>query len=471
MRKPFFPIDLIEHQSNVILYGAGNNARKLFDINEQISWCNIIAAVDVNAMQIEGFPVAVYQPDKMDLYDKCDFVLITILNKEYRREAEDYLIKIGVPKSKIVSDIDITFGRDYTAPVVFHRSVNNKEEKLSIGIWPKGTIGDHVIFLKFYQEIARLAPDAKITILDEFTGFPESILYGQDNLSEIRKIDVDWNDGKEFDLVLYIRFEPVILFIDFDRIKMKAAKLYDSMTVLYEYQMKYHVDLPVYQYENRILLDRAKFLNLNHYTLFNISGAFEGIKDQRVDLHIDERYKNEYEELKLNRKYVTYNYGAGKALGKDIPQVKQWPYEYHEKFNRLFKKKYPDIELIQLGGEDVVKIPGADRYILGKPLDVVKYILKDSLFHFDCEGGLVHIASQLDTKCFVVFGPTPAWFLGYENNENIEPKTCGGCKGLIEDWYTRCLKYNRPECVYSIKPADIMEKIESYLKNILSDEI
>lgn len=470
MRKAFFPIDLIEHESNVILYGAGNNARKLFGINEQISWCNIIAAVDVNAMQINGFPVPVYQPETKDLYDKCDFVLITILNKNYRREAEDYLIKYGVPKSKIISDIDVTFGRDYTAPVVFHREVEEKE-KLSIGIWPKGTIGDHVIFLKFYQEIVRLAPYAKITILDEFIGFPESILYGQDNLAEIRKIDMDWNYGKEFDLVLYIRFEPVILFVDFERIKRNAPKLYDSMTDLYEYQMKYHVDLSVYQYENRILLDRAKFLNLNHYTLFNISGAFEGIKDQHVDLHIDERFKKEYEELNLNKNYMTYNYGSGKALGKNVPQVKQWPYEYHEEFNKLFKEKFPDIELIQLGGSDVVKIPGADRYILGKPLDVVKYILKGSLCHFDCEGGLVHIASQLETKCFVVFGPTPSWFLGYQNNENIEPKICGGCKGLIEDWYIRCLKYDRPECMYSIKPTDVMERIESYLKSVFSDEI
>ena len=60
MRKLFFPFDIIEKGSKIILYGAGTNARKLIDINDKIKWCKIICALDVNAEEISEFPVPVY---------------------------------------------------------------------------------------------------------------------------------------------------------------------------------------------------------------------------------------------------------------------------------------------------------------------------------------------------------------------------------------------------------------------------
>ena len=109
-------------------------------------------------------------------------------------------------------------------------------------------------------------------------------------------------------------------------------------------------------------------------------------------------------------------------------------------------------------------IEGADRYIIGEDLEVAKYVLKNSLFHFDCEGGLVHIATQLGTKCFVVFGPTPIWFMGYEQNVNIAPKVCGECKGLITDWYTRCYRgYSTPACMASIKPEEVLTLMSDFI--------
>lgn len=266
-----------------------------------------------------------------------------------------------------------------------------------------------------------------------------------------------------FDLVLEVRFEPSILCIDFERIKNGSLKLYEALKKLATYQQSDYVELPFFQYANRILIDRAKFLGLNRYTLFNISNAFPGITNQQVEFPLNQEFEGAYEELQLSKYYVTYNYGASDLLRHGVPQVKQWPYEYHVALNQMFKERFPEIELIQVGGSNVTIIPGADRYILGQQLDVVKYVLKNALCHFDCEGGLVHMASQLGTKCFVTFGPTQEWFLGYKNNENILPHVCGECKGLIKDWYIRCYKYDRPECMYSITPMEVMEKIGKYL--------
>lgn len=466
MRMDFFPIDKIENHSKILLYGAGHNGRYLFEINEKISWCEILAIVDKNARNVDGYPIPVITPEEISSYEDYDYILISIFNYEVRLQIVKNLVELGVPHKKIVSDIECTFGRDEKSTVLFKRKVQ-ANERISIALWPKGAMGDHIIFLKMYQEIVRLAPDADITVLVEYDSFPKSILYGQKNLKEMKRLFPEWDGWKDYDLVLEVRFEPAILYVDFDRIEMGAPDLFASLKVLYKYQQYDYVELPFYQYANRVLLDRAKFFGLNRYTLFNISGAFD-ITNQNVDFYIDDSYLQHYNNLKIDKPYFTYNFGASDMFKKGVQQVKQWPYEYHVELNKLFKKRYPNIELIQLGSNNVVQIPGADRYILGQPLDVVKYILKNSICHFDCEGGLVHMASQLGTKCFVAFGPTQAWFLGYENNENITPKICGECKGLIKDWYIRCYKYDRPECMYSITPEDVMERISRYIDSVIS---
>jgi ADP-heptose:LPS heptosyltransferase len=102
---------------------------------------------------------------------------------------------------------------------------------------------------------------------------------------------------------------------------------------------------------------------------------------------------------------------------------------------------------------------------MGESFELVEKIITDSKLHFDCESGLVHVATQLGVKCFVVFGPTPIWYFGYEGNCNIGPKVCGECKGLLNDWYTHCIKYDSPKCMESITAQMVFEKIEDYLKN------
>ena len=64
---------------------------------------------------------------------------------------------------------------------------------------------------------------------------------------------------------------------------------------------------------------------------------------------------------------------------------------------------------------------------MGESLELVKYVLKGSLLHIDCDSGLVHLATQLGTKCVVLFGQTSVWYFGYEQNINIVSKVCNSC--------------------------------------------
>lgn len=462
MRKLFFPIDVIEKGKKIILYGAGINARKLIDINDKIRWCSIIGALDTNAEVINKFPVPVHRPEYVtSIFLSFDYVVVTIFDQQIKEKAIENLIKLGVSRFKIVDGSTATIDR-----VDNYQQVPNSEsdsQKLKIAIKPQGGMGDYIACLKVYQEIVKLAPEARITVLTEHDNYPESIFYKQDNLHEIRKIDQEWSYWSEFDLVLDVMLEPVILYVNYERIERYRRPLFDAIKKLEEYQRQNHIDIHFYQYEGRILMDRAELLGLTRYSLFDISGAF-GISDWHVRLNINDAYYERFHILGVSSKYVTYNFGANDSFLPGVSMTKLWPYEYHCEFNQLFKEKYPDIELIQIGGKNMKKVPGADRYIFGESLETVKIILKNAICHFDCEGGLVHMASQIGTKCFVVFGPTPAWFHGYPMNENILPHICGGCQGLTECSGFYCYKYDRPECMYSIKPDEVIEKIGRYLE-------
>lgn len=462
MQDLYFPFDKIKRGSNVILYGAGENARKLWRMNQETSWCKIVACVDQKYEKIDDFPIHVDSPTVL-CEISYDYVLISLMDEMQRNAVVDYLLGQNIPKWKIIN----VFLR--SEKMILYLEEKRDGDCLRIGFHPMGVIGDCIISLKVYQEIVRLTDgQCEIDILNEYNlSFMKSVFYGQKCIHEIVNGDGEIKEAmlRNYDLVLDVRFEPSIVSLNLGRVEKLAPKLAHSMDILQSYQRHEYVDLPFFPYANRILLDRAKFLGLNRYTLFNVSKAFD-IKDTNVDFYIDAQYESMFKSLELGAPYITYNFGANNQFKDGKKQTKMWPYEYHMELNRILKKNYPKIKIVQLGAANVEKIPGADRYILGKPLDVVKYVLKNSMFHFDCEGGLVHMASQLGTKCFVVFGPTPAWFLGYKNNENILPEICGECKGLRKDWYTQCYKYDRPECMYSIKP----EKVFGLMSNYLHDQ-
>ena len=85
-----------------------------------------------------------------------------------------------------------------------------------------------------------------------------------------------------------------------------------------------------------------------------------------------------------------------------------------------------------------------------------------NLNHF-IEGGLVHLATNLGTKCVVLFSPTQPNIYAYPNNINIVYATCNGCYGLYENGYACARGLEKPECMYSITPEMVMEKIAEYI--------
>ena len=460
MWKRVLPITKIKKGSVVVLYGAGMYGREFWNQNAFLEWCQIPAVIDKRASEISDFPCPVYPIDKLEQIGNYDYILIAIADKEGRKSVAQYLQDLGVKKDKIITDIDYFLEHNQTVDVV--ETNNSAEDKLTIGFHPTGGLGDYIIELCVYQEIARMAPDSVIDVIGLNADFGESVYRGQPNLRRIYKGEGTDEIISKYDVFIEVRFEIKISAYNREKTVCLAPTLAEALDKHIKYNEKYYVGLPFFQYTNAVLLNRAKLMGWNRYTIYRCSGAFN-VADRYSAVCLDEEFEEAYKNLGLGDSYITFNYGANRDYGI---QPKMWLFEYHEELNQMLKKRFPKIKLVQIGSRDAKRVPGADRYIMGQNLEVTKYVLKNSLFHFDCEGGLVHLASQLGTKCFVVFGPTPIWFLGYKNNTNISPKVCGECKSTHLNWFTECIKYDKPECMYSITPDYVFSFMEDYLNNM-----
>lgn len=457
----FFPIDIIEKNSKVVIYGAGKNGKKYYDMNKILNWCDIVLVADLNYENVKDFPAVVVNPVEINDY-QYDYVMVSVYSYEAKCKIKDYLIHLGVPKEKIILNPE-RFLRRENEILDYIPKDDESNRKLQICFYPGGVMGDNVITLRLYKEIVRLAPNSEIDVMTGFKGFPEVIYGKQKNFRRIVQRWISEKDRDDYDLIIQSHFEPSLLYYNVADVSRLEPQLAEAMNKLYEYQKTDFFYCTPAQYMNRIQWDRAKFLEKNCYTILDSSNAF-GIKDKEIDFEVDENYKKEFDDLGLNKKYITFNFGASDPLKNGKQQTKMWLYDYHCALNKLIKKEYPEIEIVQIGASDVTTIPGADRYVLGPHLEVTKHVLKNSFLHIDCEGGLVHIASQLGTKCVVLFGPTPIGFFGYENNINIVGSGCKECCGLVPDWYTRCYKYDSPRCMSDITPEMVMCEIRKVIR-------
>jgi hypothetical protein len=167
-----------------------------------------------------------------------------------------------------------------------------------------------------------------------------------------------------------------------------------------------------------------------------------------------------------DKKYITVNYGADKNMGGES-QTKVVPAINLEKFIELFKVNYPEYIVVQTGTSNSSRLKNVHLYAFNCSLDETAVILKKSELHIDSEGGLVHLASQLSTKCIVGFGPTPAFYYGYERNINIVPELCNNCMSATDDWNLHCPKGQyHPDCTYSITGELIFANADEYLKSV-----
>ncbi len=378
-----------------------------------------------------------------------DGMVASVMDQEGKIASIYDMLRQNEDKNHRISGI---FSKEYTK--------ETKNGGLSLLFVITGGIGDAIMELCFYERLIELVPEITIDIYGET--YCKYIYGSKRGIRRIIDCKLEKAKMEDYDVVLQASWGITVYYVDEERVSLRSKELLDCIKKT-QYDMRAEGDL-----SNRIR--RAQILKKDKFWLMG-RGEIWSLSRKNIKVDMLEEYEQDFRDLNLG-KYITINHGVDmRKVGIDQSPTKVWPSEYFEKYINDFKDSYKGIEIIQLGDNNQEPIRGADRYIFGQNFEVVKYIIKNSMLHVDDEGGLVHLATALGTKCIVMFGPTPIDILGYDENINVCANACPGCFSYVSDWNAKCILGNKEaKCMYSIKPHLIMEKTRSYLDGILKGE-
>ena len=464
-----FPFEKIPKGSKILIYGAGDVGQEYMQQILMTNYADLMGFIDRSYDKYPKMIVPIYAPSCLsDL--EYDYIVLAFKTANVANDVIK-IISNDIPKNKIIYQEP----RNSICNLIIDENEKNEidegfafeKSNLSIALKMGPQLGDAIIRKKVFCELAHMASNALFDIYaPNADKFINTIYNDQPQINKII------NDGgaayadncDKYNVSLSVFYMISVDFFDYEKTRICNQEFADKIRKHQEKNKEY--GLSIYpSTQNRIHIGRAVFKGWNCYTAYKYTDVFY-INDSKVEIPFDSSYENKYNKLNL-KKYITLNFGNGTtSKGNKHGLAKQWPWEYYNQFIEMFKIYYPNIEIVQLGDNTTECVYGADHYLFGNSLELVKYILKGAIFHLDIEGGLMHLASQIGTKCIVIYGPTQPNFFGYDNNINLTSKQCGGCYCLYNDTLTCEKGMDKPECVWSIKPTMVIEKVKNYLKNM-----
>lgn len=460
MIKYIFPYEKIKKDSRIIIYGLGVVGCSYVEQIHNTKYCSIQYIIDnakgKSSRIYTGIPV--YTLDEAPL-EKTEFdtILVAVSNIDMQESIDRSLAELKIDKTKIIFG-GIKWSCQGSLPPF------KLSEKAQVCVYLAGGMGDYIISRKFVESLIQEESDLEITLIGDLKLVDAFYCDISQLKKRIQNLTVDINIfEKTFDAVLELQHTANILYCDLMSLQQKSKKLDRIFRLFIENKGKIEVNASLQQTIDCVNLKRAKYLGLNRYTMFSHYGILN-IDSQKVTIPLKQEYERVFLNLDLPKIYVTIGYGSSLKNGGEN-QTKVWPKNYYEEFLKDFKNKYGQISVIQLGESWSNKVKGCDAYILGQNIETIKYVLKYAFLHIDCEGGLVHLATQLGTKCIVLFGPTPSYYYGYDCNINIKSTECGECMGCTKNWFTQCIKGDNipARCMRSITPGMVLKKVDEYL--------
>ena len=340
-----------------------------------------------------------------------------------------------------------------------------KTDKLYILVHINGGVGDAVISRLMLKEIRRIFPKTKAFIFlccknkATFEAF-----FKKEDLA-----DFYVNRGyflKSYDIVIsgcsYMEYEyikkGVLENLDSNEIKIIKCGI--------ERQKELSPFIDGDPYTDLLLAKTALKLGLNRYTLplYMLGFDIRNSNLREIPLKLNFKEKEILNKFNLSgKKYITIHYDNNEKKIKDFRPTRAWPKAKWQEFVELFKQKYKDILVVQIGG--TINFDFVDLCLNNKTsLTELSVILKKSLLHIDGESALVHIAACVNTKSLVLFGPTVKEYFAYPQNINIKSDKCCDCMWVTKTWRSACpLGYKIAPCMKEITPQQILTKIKGIL--------
>ena len=462
-----FPFEQVLRGSRVLIYGAGLLGQEYLRQAKITHYCDVIGFVDKAKERYRAMPVPVYASDEIEGLN-FDLVVVALRTDNYLAEIKEILNKAGVNDERIVyvgerpeflekTEIEVAYNQVRQVTYAYERS------QYSIALYMTGGFGDCVTRKKLTEAIIDLVPEACIDIY-----YPAAQTFMRPLYRKCCQVNALLDDAGALykrNIAKYALGMMVETFLQVDEFKPewfqpRYADFVQRIKRLIWHCEDEKMNLALPQY---VMFSRGLYRGMDCYTAYTYGDVFP-YTDKQVDIPFDKMGEAEFRALSLHD-YVSINYGNGFSQG-DRFVAKQWPRENFEAVIRLLKQTYPWLTIVQMGTADAERLQGADSYVFGKDFEVVKHILHNAIFHLDIEGGLVHLASQMNVKCIVLFGPTQFSYFAYDNNINIQAGDCHGCYGLYRD-ISRCARGEKePECMYKITPELVMSKITEYMEQM-----
>ena len=466
--KYLFPFECVPARSRILIYGAGTLGQEYLKQILITDYCTVVGFIDKNHSAYPAMAVPVYAPEEIHRLS-FDYVVIALRVSFALNEIKRVLEAQGVEGKKIRYVLE----RSNILPMIISEQ-NEADEKqiyayesssLSFALYLGGGIGDMINQKRFVAELIKLVPTAQIDLYIVKNEKFMQWLYS--DYPKIKNIVMDLGIQYEKRKKKYSISISVIasVFLQVDHfMPEKFDGEYDDFRERVERLRERCRDEGLsILVPNGVAFRRRIYQGVNCYTWFNYGDAFS-IRDYHVTIPFLEEDKLKFEQLGL-KKYVTVNAGNG-ACGDGKQVAKSWPTDrFCETISRL-KEHHPNLQIVQIGAAGETPLSNADCCFLGKGFGLIAWILRHAILHVDIEGGLVHLASQIGTKCIVLFGPTSMEYNAYENNINIREGSCRNCYGLYLD-SNRCARHmEEPECMYSITPDMVIQEIEQYMSTL-----
>ncbi|MDR1418020.1 MAG: hypothetical protein LBI80_02530 [Endomicrobium sp.] len=339
----------------------------------------------------------------------------------------------------------------------------NKMSKVYIAILIAGGIGDVLRQKDTFFDILEMFPDAVVDL------YGKRYRYFFSDLKNIRFIFGRYFIGlskNKYDIIIdYFSSDNVTSGICDLTINSSKTNTLINFKKDFETIKKQYTDL--FSFDSQYFFQKKalkKDLNFN-----NVAKLTAGIKDFKkisLPLNFKEQDISKF-SLNKNSKYITFQHGwgdKGYVPGQMLPATHLWETNRWIELFKEVKNMLPEYKIVQIGLASEC-MPYVDINLVGKTsFDELCSVIKYSSLHIDTDCGCVHIAKALDTKSVVLFGPSSAKYVGYDENVNIISNVCRDCF-TINKWFERCLRgFKTPICMQSIKSSFIAEIIKNTLR-------
>ena len=401
-----------------------------------------------------------------------------------------YLLKYGMPFGKFIK-----YSLSYVFVIPFAKIKTNFNGKtirekyfgegadagtgdacyIAVNIGNAG-IGDAIVAIRFLRDFADLvSKDADgHLVFDVFYRSPDSIEFVTSPQPNIRRV-LNLPDYELLNKFYDIDLRLNTFFIKEKINEASRKKLSDKFPAVLEIieniktnQFPLEKYIKTRPFSEGILSDAVKAMGLSRAVyLDNTAGIATPADTLKINIDI---YSAETITAKFNLqgvKFITVHDGWDEnTKTKTGSSTKSYPPQKWQELVSLLKHEFSDYTVVQLGGlGNGSDITGIDLNLRGKTtLKEAASLLAASSLHIDTDSGLVHIAVSLGTPCAVLFGPTNVKYFSYNEVPNyiaVPPRLCGNCWWSADGWMETCPRgLNAPECMNSIEPLEIINKIK-----------